>query len=59
MMAPLGSEGGVHETMNCSIPEVADKPDTGLGTLYNIRRHYCFYIIYNYNVCIIIIEDMS
>ena len=27
-------EGGIHETVNCTIPEVACKQDNGLGTVY-------------------------
>ena len=34
MITPLGSEGGVHETVSPTISKVADKPDTGPGTVY-------------------------
>ena len=34
MMTLLDFEGGVHETVNCTIPEVVCKQDTGLGTVY-------------------------
>ena len=34
MMTPLGSKGGVHDTLSCTIVEVADKPDTGPGTVH-------------------------
>ena len=33
MMAPLGSEGGLHEMVSCTTPGVADRPDTGPGTV--------------------------
>ena len=45
MMTPLGSEGGVHETVSCTIPEVADKPDTGPGTVYMYTRSFYVYVV--------------
>ena len=32
-MTPLGSEGAVHEIVSWTTPGVADKPDTGPGTV--------------------------
>ena len=61
MITPLGSEGGVHETVSCTIPDVADKPDTGPGTVYmHVYKKFlriccvCVYVyIYIYNIYIV------
>ena len=33
VIRPLGSEGGLHEMVSCTTPGVADRPDTGPGTV--------------------------
>ena len=35
MISPLGSEGGLHETVSCVTAVVADRLDTGPGTVYH------------------------
>ena len=33
VIRPLGSKGGLHEMVSCTTPGVADRPDTGPGTV--------------------------
>ena len=33
MITPFGTEGGLHETVSCLTPMVADRLDTGPGTV--------------------------
>ena len=41
MMTPLGSEGGLHEMVSCTAPGVADRSDTGPGTVvYKLMHSY-------------------
>ena len=44
MMTPLDSEGGLHEIVSCTTPGVADRSDTGPGT---VAYKMYVYEIYN------------
>ena len=50
MMTPLGSEGGLHEMVSCITPRVADKLDTGPGT---VQEHINTHIECNHSLTIL------
>ena len=46
MMTPLGSEGGLHEMVSCTTSGVADRSDTGPGTVL-FKIMYSVMYVYN------------
>ena len=42
MMTPLGSEGGLHEMVSCTASWVADRSDTGPGTVVCKMHMYVY-----------------